>query len=396
MLLINLLIGLVIVGLSRCITSAPATDLRGARYAGQQTCVRCHQDIADTYAGTAHFQTSSAVGNAEGLPEGTGIFRFSDHSRVQVENRQGRLYQVAYSGDREVRAGRLDIAFGSGEKARTFAFWEEDALYQLPLTYYGVVRSWTNSPGFPKDHPDFGRAIVSRCLECHSSFAEKKIVKTGSLSVLESVVKGSVLYGIDCERCHGPAARHAEFHADNPGEKKPRYLQNVSSLPRSRKLDMCAVCHSGNDQKTQRSTFAFLPGDTLANFYYPYGGRSSSEPDVHGNQYQMLAGSACFIKSDMDCSSCHNTHKTENNEVLFSQRCLNCHRAGDHAPVAPAASIKTNCIDCHMPMVPSRLITFQQAGKSRETPYLLRSHRIAVYPDRDGKMQKEMKRSSAR
>ena len=151
----NLLIGLLIVVLSRCITSGPEADPRGAGYAGQQTCVRCHKDIADTYAETAHFQTSSPVGEAADVPGGTGVFRFSDHSRVQVENREGALYQVAYSGDREVSAGRMDIAFGSGEKARTYAFWEGNDLYQLPLTYYGVVESWTNSPGFPKDHPDF-------------------------------------------------------------------------------------------------------------------------------------------------------------------------------------------------------------------------------------------------
>jgi len=37
---------------------------------------------------------------------------------------------------------------------------------------------------------------------------------------------------------------------------------------------------------------------------------------VHGNQYQLFTASACFRKSkDMNCSSCHNPHTTERNNL---------------------------------------------------------------------------------
>jgi hypothetical protein len=75
-------------------------------------------------------------------------------------------------------------------------------------------------------------------------------------------------------------------------------------LSREQKLDACAVCHSGNDLTTQKSTFLFQPGDTLSNFYFPEFGSSSTAPDVHGKQMQLLAGSACFQNSNtLDCTS---------------------------------------------------------------------------------------------
>jgi hypothetical protein len=107
----------------------------------------------------------------------------------------------------------------------------------------------------------------------------------------------------------------------------------------------------------------------------------------------MLASSACYIKSDMDCSSCHNTHKTEKNKPgLYSQRCMNCHKASEH-PLNEklGKAMVYNCIDCHMPMLPSRVISFQESGKLQKVPYLLRSHRIAIYPEETKKIYSYLK-----
>lgn len=380
LLFVNLLIGGLIVFLSQC-ANEKVSDRRGPEYASQQSCVNCHKDISDSYLETAHFHTSSPVMNRlQHFSDTSATFDF-DATKVVVEKRGDKLYQVAYSNGREIQAHSFDLALGSGEKAQTYGYWIGNKLFQLPLTWYRVAGQWANSPGFPDRHADFQRAIVSRCLECHSSFAQSKIVKTGSLSVSEEIVKESIVLGVDCQRCHGPAAEHVSFHEKNPAEKEARYIAEIRNLSRQQKVDMCAVCHSGNDQKTIKPTFSFVPGDTLSNFYYPQYSRSAPSPDVHGNQSQMLASSACFTQSDMDCTSCHNTHRTEKNApALFSQRCMTCHEADQHPKIAEA-TLKNNCIDCHMPMVPSKLISFQLAGKSTRSPYLLRSHKIAIYPE---------------
>ena len=385
-------IGVLVLALSKCsdLKDQRSKDIRGPEYADQKSCVKCHKDVSASFSETAHFHTSAPVtSDLKGLGAGENTFAFNDSLKVVVEKRDDRMFQVAYFNNREIEAHQFDIAFGSGEKAKTFAYWEQNSLFQLPLTYYSSINKWTNSPGFAENEINFKRAIVSRCFECHSSFAETRIVKTGSLSVSEEVVKGAVLYGIDCQRCHGPSSQHVRFHEENPEEKDAKYMTRIAGMSRQQKIDMCAVCHSGNDLQTQKSTFSFAPGDTLSDYYFPQYSRSRKEPDVHGNQYGMLAASACFIRSDMDCSSCHNTHLTEkNNQVLFAQRCMTCHDANTHPPTGnlDQAALKNNCIDCHMPVKPSRLITFQLAGKSQKTPYPLRSHQIAVYPEETQKI----------
>ena len=393
---IYLTIGVLVFVLSQCsdLNKKKSADIRGPQYADSNSCVKCHSKINETFSETSHFHTSSEVSDLKEFPKADNTFAFNDSLKVVIEARDNKMYQVAYANNQEIEAHRFDITFGSGEKAKTYAYWEQNSLFQLPLTYYKSVNKWTNSPGFPEDRIHFQRAIISRCFECHSSFAETKIVKTGSLSVSEEIVKGAAIYGIDCQRCHGASANHVAFHEENPEEKSPKYIQQINKLSRQQKIDMCAVCHSGNDKLTQKSTFTFAPGDTLSEYYYPQYTRSSKEPDVHGNQYGMLASSACFIKSEMDCSSCHNTHVTEkNNPALFAQRCNTCHNTDSH-PLLPdigKASLTNNCIDCHMPVQPSKLITFQLAGKTHKTPYLLRSHKIAVYPEETQKILSYLK-----
>lgn len=389
--IIYLSIGVLVLVLAQCSNfNKPKTaDLRGPKYAAAESCVRCHQNVSSSFSETSHFHTSSQVSGPKDFPNADSAFAFNDSLKVVIEKRNNKMYQVAYSNGQEIEAHQFDIAFGSGEKANTYAYWEDNRLFQLPLTYYKSINKWTNSPGFAEDRINYKRAILSRCFECHGSFAETKIVKTGTLSVSEEIVKGAVIYGIDCQRCHGPAAEHVDFHEENPEEKKAKHITEIHKLSRQQKIDMCAVCHSGNDKLTQKSTFTFAPGDTLSDYYFPQYTRSTKEPDVHGNQYGMLSSSACFIRSDMDCSSCHNTHITEkNNTALFSQRCLSCHQTDTH-PLASElgkSGLTQNCIDCHMPVQPSKLITFQLAGKTQKTPYLLRSHRIAVYPEETQKI----------
>lgn len=380
-------ISLLIIALSQC-TGADPADVGETEFAARETCVRCHKNVTDQYESTAHFHTSAPVFADMIEPTlANRDFHFSENLRVVVEDRGGKFFQVTYENGKQIEAKSFDVAIGSGEKARTFGYWGEEALFQLPLTHYTKINRWVNSPGFTGDRPNYARAIIGGCLECHSSFAKTKTVKDGNFSVREDVIKGSIAYGIDCQRCHGPAAKHVAFHQANPEEKTVGFLVKIKTLSRQQRIDNCAVCHSGNDEATQLSLFNFLPGDTLKNFYYPYN-NVVSEPDVHGNQYQMLAESACFIKSNMDCSSCHNTHKTEkNNPVLYSQRCMNCHNATEH-PMKETlgATLKQNCIDCHMPVLQSKVISFQESGELKKVPYSLRSHKIGVYTDKTRKI----------
>lgn len=361
----------------------PATE---KTIAGAATCRQCHAQISDAYLQNPHQQTSHAITGIRlmnsPLPS-SSVYAFDEHLKVKIEQRNGRSYEVAYRDGTEIIARRFDISFGAGEKAVTYGSWEKDQLKQLPLSYFKRVKSWVNSPGFPQNTAHFGRTIDLRCLECHSSFAARKLVQDGPLKVKEELVKSSVIYGIDCERCHGPAGKHVAFHLEHPQEKSAKYIALYQTLTRKQKTDACATCHGGNDMEILKSIFAFKPGDDLRDYYTNAAGNNAKKtPDVHGNQSGMLAESKCFIQSKtMDCSSCHRTHENlKGNLTSYAQRCISCHATIKHSALTlKNAVVKTNCIDCHMPKQVSGVITFQQAGKTDISAYQLRTHKIGIY-----------------
>ncbi|RYE18512.1 MAG: hypothetical protein EOP42_30565 [Sphingobacteriaceae bacterium] len=304
----------------------------------------------------------------------------------------------------QVNSQRFDIVFG-GIKGETYIYWKGNQLFQLPLSYFNRLKSWSTSPGYDASQADYSRAIGTRCLECHSSFINQNPQRTENLYEAESFDKTSLILSIDCERCHGPLANHVEFHTANPEQKTAKFVVQYQSLSRAQKLDACAVCHSGNKSTMLKSTFGFKPGNLLDNFKLPdldEGKASAANLDVHGNQMQLLASSKCFVMSKMDCSSCHNTHVNERgNELLFAQRCMNCHKTTDHdfckkAGSISASALQLNCIKCHMPETNSTAITVQTSAKAAALPFAVTTHHIAVYPQESAKIMVYLKSTGKR
>lgn len=373
---------------AKCMDSKKAAPATADTIAGAATCKQCHAAIVDSYLENSHRITSSPIENDQvvhGPMPQSSVYNFDTHLKLVVEKRDSGMYQAAYFDGKEIMARRFDIAIGSGEKAYTYGSWDGKQLKELPLSYFREIQSWANSPGFPKDKVYFDRPIGIRCLECHSSFVNRKVVPDGPLKVKEELDGNSIVYGIDCERCHGPAGKHVEFHLDHPQEKTAKFIAIYKQLSREQKIDACAVCHSGGDEEMQRSTFNFKPGDTLRQYHsIGFNARGTKIKDVHGNQSRLMAASQCFIQSKtLECGSCHRTHEnTKGNLAIYSQRCISCHATGTikHSEATLAnAMVKTNCIDCHMPKQSSDLITFQLAGQGNTSHYTLRTHKIAIY-----------------
>lgn len=376
---------------TQCVNGNNKPDARGEAYAGSDKCVKCHQRIYNSYLQTAHFESSqpaSIHGIHGSFVQNHNEADFGDHSKVMMEKRGSTLYQVLYSNGQKITEQRFDIAFG-GVKAETYMYWKGNQLFQLPISYFNALGNWANSPGFPGERAYFDRPIEQRCFECHSSYINQ--LPQQNFSMARQVIeydKNSLIYSIDCERCHGPAANHVDFQTANPTEKKARYIVTYKSLTRAQKLDACAVCHAGGKDNFQVSPFKFKAGDTLARFKEPSFSSQIPNPatlDVHGNQSGLLASSKCFFKSNMDCGTCHDPHKNEaSNLAAYSQRCMSCHNNTSHnfCKAAPrlGAAITNNCIDCHMPLKPSNAIGIIMPDGRREVPYQVRTHYIAVYP----------------
>jgi len=304
-----------------------------------------------------------------------------------MQKRDSGFYQVAYFKGEEKKAMRFDMVIGSGVMGQSFLTWRNNKLYQLPITYFTAADQWSNSPGFPNEKVMIDRPATARCLECHISYAEGV-----SGSALEPVEfdRNKIIYGVDCQKCHGPAAKHVEYQTQHPDEKTAKYIVDPSKLSRAQQVDICALCHGGNIQKTKPS-FEFTAGkilsdyftiDTLNNYVL-----NSSNVDVHGNQVGLLKASKCFrMSSSMTCSTCHNTHENERGKTeLFSQRCMSCHNTADEkfktATHSQVSAIEKNCIDCHMPAQPSKSIAVFLQGEETPKASLLRSHFIGIYQD---------------
>ena len=364
-----------------------SNDPRGNRYAGSETCASCHKDIYEKHIHTPHNTTSAKVNNDSlaGIIKNTHPFYFGDSGFIKIEEKDGHYFQTNYTGTQAGITARFDLAVGSGEKAQTFAYWKHGQLFQLPLTYFTEMHAWANSPGFEAGKPFYNRLIETNCLKCHASYVYANLVQEGALYMSERMDESSIVFGIDCERCHGPALEHANFHLQNPQEKQSHFIRSIPSLTRQQQLDMCAVCHAGNDRSLQRSTFGFKPGDTLANYYYPeFGADKQHEPDVHGKQLQLLEQSACFQKSQLTCNTCHSMHEPGSTET-FINTCMSCHKNSLHADSNFMAAKQqpnaiNNCTGCHMPLQASKNIAFNTGAEKKVLPYLLRTHKIAIYP----------------
>jgi hypothetical protein len=362
----------------------PSRPQQEKKFAGSASCAACHNEIYKSHIHTAHyFDSRPASGETikGSFARDKNKFVYNKNMEVVMEAKKNRFFQVSYVNGLEFVREPFDIVIGSGRRGQTYLYWNDNKLFQLPVSYYAPLNSWCNSPGFPPAFPQFGRPTVATCLECHTTYA--KSIEGGS-NVFD---KSQLIFGIDCEKCHGPADDHVTYHQQHPDEKGGKYIINTKAMDRQIRLDACALCHSGS-RKARQPAFSFMPGDKLDDFSTPrYDLDSVATLDVHGNQYGLLTSSQCFKMTQMDCSSCHNVHANEfNNTILFSQRCMNCHSEQKHNTCslkAPGGFVLVdNCIDCHMPILASAAIQLNVANTDKLVPDPVRTHRVAIYREK--------------
>lgn len=371
------------------------------KFAGSSSCAGCHKDVYDQHFKTAHYNTSGITteNNIMGsFDSGKNKYSFNNSVVVAMEARDSGFYQVEYFQGVEKKARRFDIVIGSGTMGQSFLNWNGNHLFQLPITYFTAADQWSNSPGFP-DRVVFNRVITSRCLECHSTYANT-ISPPGKEP--EQFDNTEMIYGVDCEKCHGPAKDHVAFQTENPDDTTGKFVVNPAKLSRQQNLDLCALCHGGRLQKTKPS-FQFTAGKNLSDYFKV--DSSAPDPDkidVHGNQYGLLRASKCFkMSSTLTCNSCHDPHQNERGKLqTFSDRCMNCHTEQKNNFCTMAHSlgpvIKTNCVDCHMPVKPSRAIAVFLPNAQSPTAALIRSHFISIYPEESKKVMEFISRKSAK
>ncbi len=371
-------------------------------FAGSKKCASCHKSIYESHIKSAHFLTSLPAGveTIKGsFAAGKNDYWYTPQIRLSMQKRDSGLYQVAYFKGEEKKAMRMDITTGSGAKGQSFLEWRGNKLFQLPITFFTAAGVWSNSPGYPAGKVMIDKPVTARCLECHVSFAQA--IAGPPLEPLE-FDKRKILYGVDCEKCHGAAAKHVAFQTENPNEKSGRFIINPAKFSRQQLLDMCAVCHGGRIDKIKPS-FSFVAGNELSDFFVvdtlSTTAVETENVDVHGNQFGLMKASKCFKNGvTLTCNSCHSPHTNERgNKQIFSQRCVTCHNTSEAKFQTPShsqiVSIEKNCIDCHMPAQPSRAINVLLQGEEVPRASLIRSHYVAIYPNEAKRFIDGIKRS---
>lgn len=373
----------------------PPQQVQGANppvyedYALTAQCNTCHADIYKTYIQTAHFLTGQPAHESNimgSFDKDSNTYAYTPQLFLSMQKRDSGFYQVAYYKGEEKMAMKFDITIGSGVMGQSFLTWRNNKLYQLPITYFTAAAQWANSPGFPASKVMIDRPVTARCLECHITYADG----IGGTSLEpETFEPTKMIFAVDCQKCHGPAVKHVQYHTENPNDKTAKYIVNPSKLTTQQQLDVCTLCHGGNLQKTKPS-FSYSPGSSLGDYFDTASVRNEFTPnsstiDVHGNQVGLLKASKCFRMSEkMTCSTCHNTHKNQRgNKELFSQKCMSCHDVNNASmKTATHQTIKTienNCIDCHMPEQASKSIALFLENEEVPRASKLRSHFIGIY-----------------
>lgn len=363
------------------------------KFAGDAACFSCHQELGTSYLHTSHHLTSQLPDEHSILGsfiEGSNTLMIHQPALANAEpslyfkmtKKGDGNYETATMGTPahvQTESERIDLVIGSGLRGQSYLYWQGNALYELPVGYWSAGRRWINSPGYADGTADFSRAVHPRCLECHLAYI-KPLTADPRVNRYD---RESVVTGISCETCHGPGVDHiATLRTASATSWRTlgTAIVNPARFPRDRQVDLCALCHNGIRNKEIAPAFSYRPGGRLEEHVTPDSADPSEHPDVHGNQVGLLKRSKCYLQSpNMTCSTCHEVHAPERTAASYSGKCLTCHKwesCGLSKKMGHA--IANNCIDCHMPVEPTRLIVSETAGELIRAS--MRNHWIKVYP----------------
>ncbi len=245
-----------------------------------------------------------------------------------VETRGGQSTYTVTDGKNNLS---LPIRWPFGIHAQTWVFEYSGHFYESMVSYYPQIGGLDVTMGDGSIQPRtileaFGRELsdfeTRSCFECHATHA----VDSGRLK-LEAVTPG-----VQCERCHAGADRHALEISQGKTASIPRKLGALSPEEMS---NFCGQCH----RTWERVVRDRLLGPINVRFQ-PY----------------RLANSKCYDGGDrrMSCATCHDPHHDVVRETAFyDSKCLACHSpsAAATASVKACPIAKSGCSSCHMPKV---------------------------------------------
>jgi hypothetical protein len=328
----------------------------GDPYIGSKACAECHPGEYALFTGSGHAQTfrkaverrvtDQLAGTTVADPEHKGV-------RWAYEKKNGQfLIDREEAGKIEQRV--VDYALGSGHHATTFVTvldLDQFKILEHGLTYYTREHDLKPTPGQKVEDEDtksipWGRELRGRaarkCFRCHAT----------QLSAHDDTVVDprTMIPGVACERCHGPARAHVAAARRGAPDKDLSMPMGLGSWTAESQFELCGKCHRHPSR---------VPPDKLV----------EDDPALARFQPVGLSQSKCFKGSggSFTCVSCHDPHaRSGSDPAPYEQVCLSCHGSPGHGadamhtrdspsvtatpcPVSPARG----CLNCHMPKVDS-------------------------------------------
>jgi Flp pilus assembly protein TadD len=355
-------------------TGGPAPGPGAGGYADAGACDGCHADIAASYLSVAMAQSFRRPAPADVIEDYTRDNRLTHGPSgftYEMLEKNGRYVQRRTergADGKPVRAFEREVTYviGSGRHARSYLYRAGTGeMTQLPVTWYTQERAWGMSPGYDRpDQPDFFRPVTYTCLFCHDGYPE--VPPGGDSAVAPQLFPPDLPSGIDCQRCHGPGARHVLLARSGSASftEVRTSIVNPKRLPPERQMDICMQCHletssSGNWSGVVafgRGVFSFRPGESLEayirHFDHPQGTGHDGKFEIAHQAYR-LRQSTCFKMSAgrMTCTTCHDPHRRPADRAAhYNAKCLGCHAATECGPGSrQAAAGPIDCAACHMP-----------------------------------------------
>jgi hypothetical protein len=337
------------------------------KYVGSKTCAGCHPQIYSSYSKTDMGRSMSSSLQAVQEPI---TFRNAKLNRsFEVRSKKDGLYQSEYQvGDNGVEIFRneqkLAYAVGAGRNGTSYLVERNGFLFQAPLSYYTLAKTWGMSPGFEALDIAFNRPVLAGCMNCHSGSALP--ISPGSGEYARPPFKE---LAIGCESCHGPGEAHvAERKARRPLKAAvDRSIVNPAKLSPWLADNICMACHQGRALRVLqpgREFGDFRPGtpldSTMAIFVAPLPDKDSSAslPPLL-EHYSLMSVSKCYTgtRGRLSCLTCHDPHVQSESESVnyFRKKCLTCHQeASCKLPIETRKeqSAADDCAGCHMPKAP--------------------------------------------
>jgi predicted CXXCH cytochrome family protein len=335
------------------------------KYVGAAACVKCHANTHRLWTQSRHskmVQPASAEGVKGDFARGRVVLR---GKAFLLQERNGGYYITESYLTGKPRVHRVDYTLGNRRIQHYLSTLPDGRVIVLPPSWDIRRKQWLHNLDIddPEEVPGVQFQLWNKsCYSCHVS-QEKKNFNPET----ETYKTAWLDFGINCERCHGPASRHAAKYSADPVDKQaPDDIVVQTRLDAARSTQVCAQCHSFRDIYVD----GFAAGDDYYDHFLPvldYGLGAQEDPaywpDGRTRRFSMdafgLWQSECYLKGQATCLSCHaiphNTDIDKNPQLAADSNgiCTQCHEAiGKDVPAHTHHAVKSagsSCVECHMP-----------------------------------------------